>query len=306
MSTALLVAAGGCSGLAATPPSGAQYDVNGVVAEMALRPHSFDPTADAWLYVAGQAENRIDVYDLAQPGTPVVETITQGLDYPTSLAVDSSGTLYAVNFQSNGGVVEYPAGQTSPSLTLQVSNPIGVVVDRRGNIVVSTRNSPPCMLVFRPGEPKPHRKICDTLFSVPSQLVEARAGALYISDNKTGVVVMKSIDAPVQSLHLQGLPQCPTGIALDEVANELFVSGCLGGTQVYALGSTAPIHSLNESIDADNIAGGRVGHHYDVFEPSLHGTTVSIFRARSTDSFKTLKIGTQQTIGIALKPAGVP
>jgi hypothetical protein len=273
---------------------------------MAVRAHPLGATADPWLYVAGQAENRIDAYDLAQPGLPLVETITDGVNYPVGLTVDSSGTLYVSNLHGGAGVTEYPPGQTSPSTTLQVSQPFGVVVDGRGNTIVTTRDSPPCMLVFRPGMTQPHRTICSKLFAVPSQVVRARGGALYISDNDSGVVMMKSLDAPVESLNLQDLPQCPTGIALDEHAKELFVSGCFGGTQVYALGSTAPIRSLNESFPADNIAGGRVGDYYDIFAPHLFGQAVTIYRARTTSALKTLQIGTSQTIGIALKPAGVP
>jgi hypothetical protein len=303
---ALAVSVAGCSSLPGGSPAVVSYDRSGVVAEMASRLRPLDATADTWLYVAGQGDSVVDVYDVTQPGRPLVQTITQGVNYPVGLTVGPDGTLYVSNLRGGAGVSEYPPGQTAPSLVLDVSQPFGVVINRRGDTIVTTRDSPPCLLVFRPGKTKPHRKICNSLFSVPSQLVQARGGTLYISDNKTGVVMMKSLDAPVISLGLQDLPQCPTGIALDERAKELFVSGCLGGTQVYSLGSPSPVRSLDQSIDADNIAGGRIDHHYDVFTPSLHGTTVSVYRSRSTEPFETLHVGTVNTIGIALKPAGVP
>jgi len=296
----------GCSGVPAGSPAVIAYDRNAATSEMASHQRPLDATADTWLYVAGQGDSVVDAYDVTQRGRPLVETITKGVNYPVGLTVGPDGTLYVSNLHGGAGVSEYPPGQTSPSLVLDVSQPLSVVIDRRGDTIVTTRDSPPCMLVFRPGKTKPRRKICSSLFSVPAQLVQARGGALYIDDDQTGVLTMKGPDAPVESLHLQDLPQCPTGIALDERAQELFVSGCLGGTQVYSIGSTTPIRSLVQSFDADNIAGGRIDHDYDVFTPSLHGTTVSVYRSRSTEPFETLNVGTVNTIGIALKPAGVP
>ena len=98
--------------------------------------------ADPWLFVAGQANNVVNAYDLVAPGQPLVETITTGVESPVGLTIDAAGTLYVSN--AGGNVTIYPAGQTSPTLTLPVHSPVGVAIDpwERSSLQPGTRRPP--------------------------------------------------------------------------------------------------------------------------------------------------------------------
>src|ERR1700722_13059127 len=71
----------------------------------------------AWIYVSGTNTNNVLIYDLAKFGTPQIGEITTGINGPRGLFLDPAGTLYVANIGS-GTVTIYPAGATTPSLTL--------------------------------------------------------------------------------------------------------------------------------------------------------------------------------------------
>ena len=262
-----------------------------------------------WLYVSGGANDyAVVAYDLSAPGMPLVETITQGISYPGGLTISRDGTLYvANNGGSEPGVYAYPWGQTSPSAIYPIANPNVAAVSRDGDLYVATRDTPPSILIYRRGHMKPSRKITSSLLEVPAQIIFDDAGDAYVADNHTGVLFMARGSFDVQSLGLQDLDGCTTGLALDPNLNALFVSDCGGGTQAYALGNPYPVENLDESFPADNLSIGRVDHHHmTLFAPSLFTGQVVFYQARSTTPYATLQTTLSEALGVLYKPAGIP
>jgi hypothetical protein len=266
---------------------------------------SITGAGDPWLYVATGVSNEVNAYDLALPGLPLVETITQGISSPVGLTVGGDGTLYVSNGAPHGSVTEYAPGQTTPKRTLAVGIAASVALDERGRVFVSTR-APASIIVFEPGSSQRFRTITNKLLAIPSQIVFGKGGKLYISDNQTGVYVLQDGTYQMHSLNLQFLPGCPTGIALDEARDEIFVSGCVGGTQVYLLGNPNPARTLDEPFPADNVASGAYQGRSVVFAPDLNSNTVVLYHTVGTEPFLTIATASQQPVGIAYKPATVP
>jgi hypothetical protein len=275
----------------------------------AVRVSHGESLSDPLLFVGGVGNNIVDVYDLDAPGTPLVETITQGIDGPGGMFVDDGGTLYVAN-QYDDTVTEYPPGQTAPTVTLStgIAAAQTVAVARDGTVYVANPGSTPRIVVFKRGKNRPARYITSPLIVSPNQMVFADDRTMLMADNTTGVLAITIGDraAHVRSLGLQNLDGCMSGLALDRHARELFVSDCDGGTQVYPFGGQLPLRSLDASFPADQLALGAIERAGVLFAPNLYTGQVFFYRRGATEPFKTLDTGTAYPVAIAYKPAGVP
>jgi DNA-binding beta-propeller fold protein YncE len=262
-----------------------------------------------WLYVSGGAnESAVVAYDLSAPGMPLVETITQGIDYPDGIAISRDGTLYVANAGGSApGVYAYPWGQTSPSAFYPIASPGVPLVARNGDLYVTTRDTPPSILIYRRGHRRPSHVVTSSLLQVPAQIIFDGAGDLLVTDNNTGVLVMQRGSLTLQSLGLQDLDGCTGGIALDEATKALFVTDCLGGTQEYILGNPYPVENLVEPFPSDNLAIGRVDdHHLTLFAPNLFTGQVVFYDVKTTTPYETLQTDLVEALGVLYKPAGIP
>jgi hypothetical protein len=207
----------------------------GPIARMLRLRHGWiAPDADTkhpWLYVNSPQNNVIVIYDLQKVGIPQIGQITDGLDHPTAMMIDSSGTLYVTNYY--GGTVSiYAAGSTQPTLTLSsgLSVPNGVALDASGNLYVSNKSTPPNVVVFPPGQTTPSETISDPLIQNPGELVFDAAGNLYLADSNTGISELSQGSQHFTSLNLQGLSSFDGAVAIDPLDGNLFVSGTNGSS----------------------------------------------------------------------------
>jgi len=78
-------------------------------------PNGIAADAQDTLYVANHIANNVEKYRSGQ--NHPYQTITDGLNGPTGIAVNKQGWLYVVNNGYTGEflVVEYPPGSTKPS-----------------------------------------------------------------------------------------------------------------------------------------------------------------------------------------------
>jgi hypothetical protein len=115
-------------------------------------------------------QHEIDVYpaDISIKNPRLIRKITTGITTPAGIWLDAKGTLYVVNtaFNGPGNVVEYPAGSSTPSLTIPgILNAAFVAVDSRGFVYVSgggnfgNNGSPVNVFVYAPGSTKLVRTI---------------------------------------------------------------------------------------------------------------------------------------------------
>lgn len=100
---------------------------------------SFSPQAGkAYLYIADQSLNQIDIFPVKGQNQPQVGTITEGIDGPYGLWFDRRAQeLYVAN-QLNDTVTVYPYGSTQPSRTYteDLNRPLYPIVDSHGELYV--------------------------------------------------------------------------------------------------------------------------------------------------------------------------
>jgi hypothetical protein len=266
-------------------------------------------TSDPWLYVTGNGSNNVVIYDLVEPGFPEVGAITNGVSSPAGVTVDASGQVYVAN--ESGTVTIYPPGKTSPSLTLSedLSQPQSVAVDANGKVYVCDRGNSPAIVVFPPGESTPSQVITNDLIQIPDQVQFDAAGDLYYTDNDTGASEIPAGYQSMSSLNLQGL-QSTRGLALDHYGN-LYVGTCckpgLDGVREYVPGDERPIRRLHDSEGADLYASGTVKKKQYIFLPESYNSTVNAFSPNTLKpAFVVNTSDAQPSIGVAVKPAGIP
>jgi len=268
----------------------------------------------AWMYVASGLSNPILIYDLNSPvGPRKVGEITDGLTRPGGIAVDAAGTLYAPNFnqgEPGGTVTIYPAGATSPSLTLSqgLSVPLDVAVDASGNVYVVNRGTPPSIVVFPPGQTTPSETITSSLMQLPNQMVFDSAQNLFFTDDVAGVLeVPHGTQQPV-SLNLQGLGD-PQGLAFDPLTGNLFVSDLqFNKVFVYAPNNENAIRTVKIGFNSCFLSNGTIKNGEYLFVPDCRTSgTVWVFKHNADKPITSWSFDTG--IGaccLAFKPAGVP
>jgi DNA-binding beta-propeller fold protein YncE len=112
-------------------------------------------------------------------------TLSQDLTVPTAVAVDKKGNVWVSNEEGSdaGSVVEFPAGQTTPSTVISGLNPLGVAVDSKRNLYVENYNSTAAFVsVYPPGATKPSKQFGQTDLLEPLGLTIGPTGDVYVCD----------------------------------------------------------------------------------------------------------------------------
>lgn len=226
---ALIVA--GCTGSAGSPGTPALS-----------MPASVAPKKEKLVYVTDYTASVVLIYKQGDTGAGPIGEITTGISNPQGDAVDKSGTLYVAN-QGNNTVTEYPAGSSSPSVTLStdISQPIDVSVDSTGIVYVSEGRAD-AILEFKPGSTSPNATVTLTH---PSDVTNAKNDELYVTYNasSTGrVAKCKPLATTCKDLGISvGLAQ---GIAIDLHGN-LLVGDYYGQViDIYKRGATVPFRTI--------------------------------------------------------------
>jgi DNA-binding beta-propeller fold protein YncE len=179
----------------------------------------------ALLYVANTFASKrfpgVTVYPQSGIAQRKIRSITEDVDYPTGLAVDTSDNLYVGNL-GNSTVTVYPPGSKAPSETLtEASAPYGVAVGRDGTVYVAEHNAKtPSILVYPKGHTTPSKTIA-IAHGVPFELALDSFGNLYVTVGDA-VYQFKPGSSKGKNLGLQGLAGFLTGIAFDK-QNKLLV-----------------------------------------------------------------------------------
>ena len=111
---------------------------------VAKKAGKFSPRAGAaYLFIADQSNNQIDIFPLKPNKGPQVGTITDGIDGPYGLWFDRNAQeLYVAN-QVNNTVTVYAHGSIHPARTYSqdLNRPLYPVVDRHGELYVGNANN---------------------------------------------------------------------------------------------------------------------------------------------------------------------
>jgi hypothetical protein len=267
----------------------------------------------AWLYASSGTDNVIAIYDLERFGTPKIGQITKGGTDPGGFSIDAEGALYVANYngEPGGTVTIYPAGATSPSLTISdgLSEPIDTAVDTNGDLYVANRGSVPSIVVYPPGQITPSATITSNLIREPNALAFDANRDLYFSDDEAGISEIPYGSQQPVSLNLQGLSR-PSGLALDPTNGNLIVSDVTHDQVfVYAPGDPKPIRTLRPKMGACTLGTGKIrGTEYILVPECNTSGRVWVFKHDAKNAFATLELNVSNggVISATIKPAGVP
>lgn len=198
------------------------------------------------LYVTDYTASIVLIYNQADTGAGPIGEIADGISTPEGNAVDKSGTLYVTNL-GNDTVTEYPAGSTTPSVTLSsgIANPLDVSVDSNG-IVYVTEGSQDKIVEYKPGSSSPDATVT---WSKPEDATNAKNDDLYVSYSESGghVARCKPLATTCKDLGITvGLAQ---GVAIDSQGN-LLVGDVYGqDIDIYHRGQTTPFRTITTYLE---------------------------------------------------------
>jgi hypothetical protein len=262
-----------------------------------------------WLYVDGYNSNTVSIYDVGGVTPRKIGEITSGVSKPAGISLDRNGTLY-VSSQA-GNVQIYPAGATSPSLTLSqgLTYANDAVADSAGDVfVANSGGSAPSIVVYPPGQTTPSETIASSVLGRPYGESFDAQGNLYISDWDTGVCMIPKTSQTVTSLALKGGGQ-PAGIAFDDLDATLFVNYYYGNRTYKTLAyksAPAPVRALRGNVGGNAITVGKIRNVTYVFIPDFYSDAVYVYQQRAKGVYGTIPTDVRGANGIAFKPAGIP
>lgn len=249
------------------------------------------------VYIADEGTKSIKIYPESVDNPSPCGTITNGIDTPGFIYVDTRGTLYVPNI-GNNTVTEYPRNQTVPSVTLTgLADPERVFVGSDGTLYVS-EPGPNEVLEFAPGAASPTRTI-----SIPFPL-----GVATDNCNNLYVVYAPSFNSFVMEFK----PRATTGKELGIVnpgANDIKLTKngdiVLGNQRanfsidIYPPGKTKPSRSIAVPVQPQELA-------FNQSETLLYVATfspgVNVYDFQTGAQVGTFNKGLTGSIGVALDP----
>jgi hypothetical protein len=248
----MLLMVGACSALAFAAWSGGASSATSTVPSMLGRTAAHGVARHGWLplaakqekllYVSDYTASIVLIYQQGATGSGPIGEIVDGISSPQGVATDKLGTLYVAN-QGTNTITEYPAGATSPSVTLStdISRPLDVSVDSKLNVYV-TEGSTSTILEFKAGSTSPTVSVT---LEHPSDATNSENRDLYVTHNvsSTGYVDRcKPLSKKCKDLGIT--VDFAQGIALDLKGN-LLVGNYFGGViDIYAPGQTTPFRTI--------------------------------------------------------------
>ncbi len=253
------------------------------------------------LFVSDLNGAQIRIYNAKTKNPAQSGAITNGIDLPINVAVDTNGTVYVAN-NGNSTVTEYPLGSTSPSVTLSGSGlefPNGIAVDAQGTVyVTSGATVGTCyVLVYPKGASVPSAQIGS--FGLPIGLAVDANDALYVADAVNDKVweVPHGSTTP-QDLGLTGLSD-DTGVAV-AATGDLLVSNYQGNSVLaFHPSTTTAFETIGEGMDNPYALG--VSNKDELFVGQYTNGAVSAYKKLKTKEFESIS-GSVSPTGIAVYP----
>lgn len=205
------------------------------------------------LYVADSNGSVIVIYPLTGPNQGQIGSISEGVNGPWGLSVDSHKSLYVANvgggsYPARGGtatVTVYPYGYKSPSMTYsQMYIALYALADSAGHVFVSGENHHRLghVLEFNAG----HNRVIahQQLGSEADGMAEDRQGNLYVAYRAGGTFRSSSIakfGPGLQNRQLLGMTiDQPQGLLVDRAGNIIVVESVADRIDVFPPGATTP------------------------------------------------------------------
>lgn len=254
------------------------------------------------LYVANYIPRHDDtVTEYGKQGRQFVKAVSH-LPFPSALALDSAGNLYALRLDA---VDVYANGKAHLMRSIHVQG-LALALDASGNLYVGTRSN--AVNVYSPRSKTPSRTISNGISS-PSALAFDAAGNLYVANYLGGqncgnhyggsvTVYAPGGSAPVYTISAsQGICN-PFRLAIDSGGNLYVSNGAPGSVQssvtVYAPGGSTLLRTITQGVDGPwAIAVDPAGFLYVANQSSGYAGTVTIYAPGSTSLVQTISNGPQ-------------
>jgi hypothetical protein len=216
-----------------------------------------------FVYVGDVSANTITEYPITG-GTPV-RTISNGVNQPQVLVLDSQGNLYSGNFNSNS-ITEYdPSGSLIRTITNGVTGPLAMAVDSKGNLYSANANS---VTEYAPGATAPSVTI-----NVAANDVAVDAGGNIYASNPQANQVVEYAPGGTSVLRTLSLPAVPQAIAVNTGVNhtgEVAVATCGAGcglttpdaAYLFSPGASTSYATLTDVTQPVDIAYDSIGNVY--------------------------------------------
>lgn len=189
----------------------------------------------------------VDVFSV--PKYSLVREITDGIDKPEGLAIDSEGNLYVADLDSNAVTVYRPRG-TSPFLTLNVpDSPLDVAVGSNGYVYVGDEAGD--VDVYQPGATSPRLRLTNPSLTRVTGVAVTSSNDVY-ADGESGssssytpaVVKFTNAARSGKNLGLTGLVGTLAGVIVAD--HDLIVTDFDSNEILtYPLGQTSPSSTIS-------------------------------------------------------------
>jgi hypothetical protein len=284
-------AGGGHSVLPGAAPGGAPLEALDDARRQAwLHPNAPEHNGPGWLspdsntgpvlFVGNYQNATIELFRATQKAAQPIGLISKGLVYPSALAVDGFGNLYAANEQGPppnngpGNVVMYLVGSRTPSriYTQGIAQPVGIAVGADGTVYVANYNAPQCcggsVAVYPPGSTTPSTVLTDLNGNNFAGVAVDAAGNVYVPyvgnnccPQTVGIEEFLVGDPIPADLGITLGPgyNVPENPALDRSGN---IAAVLAGQSigVYPPGATSPTHTFGPRGNPGAVAFNKIGN----------------------------------------------
>jgi DNA-binding beta-propeller fold protein YncE len=247
----LLAGCGGSQQVGQRPPQ-LQGDAastplpDGVISHRASSPLARYPKRRHGLLYVGATSytNAIDIFPLTGPNQQQVGSITNGIDTPWGLSVDSNKSLYVAN-AGNHTVTVYPYGSATPSMTYSILGAaLYALADSARHVFLSgwNRHHLGHVIEFNAGR---NRVIAhQQLGSETDGIALDEQGNLYVAYRAAGSYGSASIaefGPGLKHMRLLGMTiDQPQGLLVDRAGNIIVAESAAGRIDVFPPGATTP------------------------------------------------------------------
>ena len=220
---------------------------DGAVSHRASRPLARYPKRRHGLLYVGATyyTSGIDIFPLTGPNQQQVGSITNGIDTPWGLSVDSNKSLYVAN-AGNHTVTVYPYGSATPSMTYSLLGAaLYALADSAGHVFVTGWNQHHRghVIEFNAGR---NRVIAhQRLGSETDGMAEDTQGNLYVTYRAGGKFRNSSIaefsGPDLTNMRLLGMTiDQPQGLLVDRAGNIIVAESASDRIDVFPPGATTP------------------------------------------------------------------
>jgi YVTN family beta-propeller protein len=252
------------------------------------------------LIFVADASSGILMYSPKTPNGSPVGSITNGVNAPAGVAVDSAGALYVTN-EGNNTVTVYSQGSSTPSLTIStgISGPYGIAVDSSGEVFVSNLGTND-VTAYKAGATSPFETINFNNYGQAVGVGVDGSDNIWVAcDSSNGVFEIPAGSQTVQNSGLTNL-NGPIGVSIGK-KNVVYVSNfAASDVNIYSNGSTTPSATITDGIEQFGPTLGGFASSGRYFQ-SNQALNVVGYKGLQTSSFSTLS-GASSPLGVAGYP----